>query len=125
MNLEPAGVAKLAWQGAGDKKAIDPVILEMTDLTLVADYFVIASGRTAVAVRAIADGVEELLAQHNLFPRGREGYEDGRWVLLDYGSVIVHIFLEQEREYYNLERLWRDAPRVEVESDVSGISENL
>jgi ribosome-associated protein len=125
MSLEPASIAKLAWQGAGEKKALDPVILEMKDLTLVADYFVIASGRTALAVRAITAGIEEILAQHNLFPRSREGYEDGHWILLDYGSVVVHVFLEKDREYYNLERLWRDAPRVEVENDVSGTGEDI
>jgi ribosome-associated protein len=124
MSFEPIEVAKLAWQGAAEKKALDPVLLQMHKLTIVADYFLIASGRTALSVRAIADGIVEKLAENQLFPQGREGYEEGRWILLDYGSVVVHVFSEQGREYYNLERLWRDAPRVEMD-DVSSTSENL
>ncbi|HOB22269.1 MAG TPA: ribosome silencing factor, partial [Bacillota bacterium] len=117
MKLEPVQVLQLAWQGAEDKKALDPVILEMKNLTLVADYFFIVSGRTDLAVRAIADGIMEKLAPY-IQPKGKEGYEEGRWILLDYGAVIVHVFLEQAREYYDLERLWADAPRVQLQENV-------
>jgi ribosome-associated protein len=126
MTLEPVQVVKLAWQGADEKKALSPVILDMKNLTIVADYFLIASGRTAIAVRAIAEGISDrLAADAQLLPKGREGYEDAHWILLDYGAVVVHVFLEQDREYYNLERLWADAPRVEMEADVSSVGENL
>ena len=94
------------------KKASDPVALDLQDLEAVSDYFLICSATNEVQVKAIAEGIEERLLEHGVKPWHVEGREGRRWVLLDYVDVVVHVFAEQEREYYDLERLWRDAPRV-------------
>ena len=90
------------------KKAANIVLLEVAHLTVVADCFVIASGRSANQVKALTHEVEDKMAELGLDARRREGYQEGRWIVLDYASVLVHIFHEQEREYYNIERLWMD-----------------
>jgi len=94
-----------------DKKALDPVVLDLRPITLVADFFVIGSGRSDVHRRAIADGLIEAFASRGLRPVGVEGYSDTRWILVDFGDVVAHIFAPEEREFYDLERLWGDAPR--------------
>lgn len=109
-------MARVAAQAALDKRGKDPVILDMHKVTLVADYFVITSAASTTQVRAIADGIEERLEEADVQVRHREGYDIGRWVLLDYGSVVVHIFNEVERTFYNLEHLWSDAVRVAIDS---------
>jgi ribosome-associated protein len=91
------------------------VILEVRDLIVITDYFVIASGATDRQVRTIADEVEKVLAGRDLKPVRREGEREGRWVLLDFVDVVVHVFVEEDRRYYELERLWKDAPRVRWE----------
>lgn len=98
---------------AAEKKAGDTVILEVGKVSLVADYFLIASGNTKTQVHAIADHIMENVKAEGYPLLHREGYNEGLWVLLDYGSVVVHIFQPQEREFYNLERLWSHAPVVE------------
>ncbi len=90
------------------KRAEDVVVLGVGHLTSIADYFVIASGRNALAVRALAEEVEEKLGAEGVETRRHEGMGEGRWVVLDYASVIVHIFHVEERQYYNIERLWMD-----------------
>ena len=91
-----------------------PVVLDMRALVDYTDYFLILSGESNVQVRAIADAVEEDLEKAGIAPWHVEGREDGRWVLLDYSDLVVHVFLEEAREFYDLERLWGDAPRVEI-----------
>ena len=91
-----------------DKRGEDVLVLSVGHLTSIADYFVIASGRNALAVRALAEEVEEKLAAEGADARRHEGMNEGRWVVLDYSSVIVHIFHMEERQYYNIERLWMD-----------------
>lgn len=98
---------------ADGKKASDIVVFDVSGLTPVADYFVICSGHSTLQVRAIADAVQEGLDRAGERLLHLEGYERGRWVLLDYGDVVVHVFLDEDREYYNIERLWADAPRLE------------
>ncbi|QUL99597.1 MAG: ribosome silencing factor [Candidatus Fermentithermobacillus carboniphilus] len=93
-------------------RAVDVVILEVKAITLIADYFVIASGTSQRHVKALADRAIE---ENTWKPIHVEGYELGYWVLLDYGDVVVHIFREAERSFYGLERLWGDAPRVDLE----------
>jgi len=85
----------------------------MRGLTVVTDYFVICSGQSVPQVRAITRGIEEALEQEGVRPQRREGVDSARWVLLDFGGVVVHVFHHADREYYDLERLWADAPRVE------------
>lgn len=84
----------------------------MRDVTLIADYFVIASGRNPVQVQALTEQVEERMAQEGVSLLHRNGGSRSHWTLLDYGDVVVHIFTEEERQYYNLERLWGDAVPV-------------
>jgi ribosome-associated protein len=97
---------------ASDRKASDILLLRTADLTTMADYFVICTGRSERQVQAIAGAIAEELRTDGLRPLGMEGWESGRWVLVDYGSVIVHVFVPEEREYYGLERLWAKATPV-------------
>lgn len=108
MQQQPRDVAIQIAKVLSDKKAQDIMMLEVGHLTVVADYFIIASGRASTQVKALCDEIEDKMDQMGIQSRRREGYAAARWVVLDYASVIVHIFHEQEREYYNLERLWMD-----------------
>ncbi|MBQ7883983.1 MAG: ribosome silencing factor [Phascolarctobacterium sp.] len=95
---------------ASDKKANDILLLNMEGLSPVTDYFVICSASNSMLVKAIADNIEDKLAEEEIFFLHKEGYSDGRWILMDYGDVVAHIFLEEDRDFYNLEQLWADAP---------------
>jgi ribosome-associated protein len=95
---------------ASDKKAADIVLLEIGGLTTLADYFVICSGASERQLGAIADGIVEGLREEGTRPIGREGGANAHWLLIDYGSVIVHVMAPPERDFYQLERLWADAP---------------
>ncbi len=105
---------KMAVTAAEDKKAIDPVVLKLVELTAFADYFVICSGSSSRQVQAIADEIEDQLRQQKVRPLNIEGYNNAEWILMDYGSTIVHVFSEKSRQFYDLERLWRDAERVDL-----------
>lgn len=89
-----------------EKKAIDILALHIGDKTIIADWFVVASGNSVTQVRALCDALEEKAEEMGLTIRRKEGYEDARWVVLDFGFVLVHIFHPEERAYYNIERLW-------------------
>ena len=97
-------------KAASDKKASDIVIMDMKELMSSTDTFVICSANTATQVRAIADNIEEEMDKAGVSFMHKEGYREGEWVLLDYGDVVAHIFRQESREYYALERLWGDAP---------------
>ena len=97
---------------ASDKKASDIVLLRTAEVTTMADYFVIASGRSDRQVQALSQAIVDELRDEGIKPIGVEGKASARWVLLDYGSVIVHLFAPEEREYYGLERLWSNATQV-------------
>jgi ribosome-associated protein len=108
-------LAFLAAEAAADKKAEDIVALDVSQLLVVTEYFVIATGRTNVQVRAIADEVENRLRiEGGEKPIGREGSGEDKWVLLDFGDLVVHVFQPQERDFYRLDKLWSDAPRLDV-----------
>ena len=111
--MEARRKALLAASAAEAKLAERVVILEVQEHTPVTDYFVIASGTNRIQIRAITEGIEEVLRTEGERPARVEGREGERWVLLDFGDVVVHLFAPLEREYYNLERLWGDAPIVE------------
>ncbi|MCH3960002.1 MAG: ribosome silencing factor [Selenomonas sp.] len=96
-------------KAASDKKARDIVIMDMKGISSSTDYFVVCSANTATQVRAIADNIEEELAKEGVAFNHKEGYREGEWVLLDFGDVIAHVFMQEAREYYALERLWGDA----------------
>ncbi|MFZ5591557.1 MAG: ribosome silencing factor [Bacillota bacterium] len=110
MTLSPQELAQSIVQAAESKKAYGFTVLDIGRVSIIADYFVICSGRSTIQVQAIAEEIiRQVEEKHGLVPR-REGLREGRWVLLDYGSVVAHVFLDEERLYYNLERLWGDAP---------------
>lgn len=113
--------AVLAASAASDKKAEDIIVIEVADLLVVTDYFVIATGRNDRQVKTIADEVEDQLRERaGIKPIGREGQDEGKWVLLDFGDLVIHVFQPEEREFYRLEKLWGDAPRVPLPEDVTG-----
>ena len=108
---------ELAWQiaiAADDKKAEDIVLLKVTDVSYLADYFVLITGFSPTQLRAIAESVEEQIEEkYNLSPVRVSGKKEGHWLVQDYEEVIVHTFLPEEREYYNLEAFWGHAERIE------------
>jgi len=97
---------------ADEKQAADPVALDVSGVLPFTDAFLLVSGRSERQVNAIADAVEERLLEHGAKRLRREGAGEGRWVLLDFGDLVVHVFHEEERTYYALERLWRDCPTI-------------
>jgi len=105
----------LCLKAALEKKAIDPVLLELKGTTSFTDYFLLCSGKSDRQVQAIAQGIEEALKNKGIRPLGREGIAGGRWILMDYEDVVVHIFLEPVRGVYDLEGLWIDAPRIDLQ----------
>jgi ribosome-associated protein len=109
-----------ALNAASDKKALDPVVLDLREIASFTDYFVITSGANARQVQAIADAVVEQLKKQGTRALRTEGYNTGEWVLVDYGDFIVHVFDSKARQFYDLERLWRDAVRVQLPADVAG-----
>lgn len=104
--------AQLCAEAAEDKKALNILILDLRGLTYITDYFVICSGSNTTQVGAIADNVAQVLAKAGIRPSHVEGESEASWVLMDYGDVVVHVFEEQARIYYSLEKLWGDAPRI-------------
>ena len=106
--------ALLCVRFALERKAYDLVVMEVGQLTSLADYFLICTGRSDTQVQAIAQSVEENLARLGIRPLSVEGYPHGQWVVMDYGDVVVHVFYEPVREFYDLERLWSRAPRVRL-----------
>ncbi len=121
MPLKSRDVALLAAAAARNKKALDVIILELGELTVIADYFVICSGESTTQVRAIAEFVEQEMARKGVTPIGREGIRFSHWVLLDYGDVIIHIFEKETRAYYGLEKLWMDARTIAYDEDTPGL----
>lgn len=105
-------IALLAKEAAEDKKAEDAVVLDLAKLSTIAHYFVITHGNSDRHVRAIARNIADTLEKKGIRLLHREGMEAGLWILLDYGSVIVHIFYRDIRGFYGLERLWGEAPRL-------------
>jgi ribosome-associated protein len=112
---ESLASAKAAVAAALDKKAVEPVLIDVCGRSSYADFIVVVSGRSDRQVDAIADGVCEALSARGRRPLGREGVRNGRWVLIDFGDVVVHVFYHPLREVFDLESLWIDAPRVKLQ----------
>lgn len=112
---DPREVALVAARAAADKQARDVVVLDMRDLLVITDYFVIASGNSDRQVKTLAEEIEKAAKARWLKPVRREGQQEARWVLLDFVDFVAHVFLQEEREFYDLERLWGDAPRLDWE----------
>jgi ribosome-associated protein len=105
-------MALLAAEAAEDKKANDIQVLDVRGLTVIADYFLICSGNSDTQVKAIARAIEDKLAEEGIHPQKVAGKQEARWILMDYADVIIHVFHEEERKYYELERLWADAEKI-------------
>lgn len=109
-------MARLAYHALDERKGEDIVMIDISDVSVMADYFIIANGSNENQVRALVDNVEEELGKTGYHVKQREGYGLGSWVLMDYGEIIVHVFDKENRLFYDLERIWRDGKRVEIEA---------
>jgi len=112
--LSPREVAMLAVDVLDSKNAKEIKVLKTEDLTVLANYFVICTATSTTHIKTLSDEVEKVLEANGEVARSKEGYRSGGWVLLDFGCVVVHLFLEEIREFYNLERLWGDAEEVQL-----------
>ena len=120
MTMQPRELAEKIATIADDKKGKDILLLNMEGISYMTDYFVITSASNTTLVRAIADAIEDQLAEEEIFCRRKEGYNGGRWILMDFGDAVVHVFLEEDRDFYNLEQLWADAASEEFKGSSDG-----
>ncbi|MBS7344491.1 MAG: ribosome silencing factor [Caryophanon sp.] len=111
-----SNLLNVVYKAADDKRAEDIVVLNMQGISLLADYFVICEGGSERQVQAIAREMQEKAREEGLEVKKVEGFDTGRWVLVDMGDVVAHVFHKDERTYYNLERLWGDAPQLNVDA---------
>ena len=107
----------LCLKAALEKKAQDPVLLELKGTSSITDYFLLCNGKSDRQVQAIAQAIEDELKKKGVRPLGQEGTAEGKWILIDYDDVVVHIFLEPVRQFYDLEGLWVDALRVDLQKE--------
>ncbi len=112
--MEPFEAAKLAVKALDEKQGADIRLLKTEELTVLADYFVLCTANSNTHVRTLYDEVDKRLSMAGMPPIRREGSRSANWLLLDFGSVIVHIFQKETREFYNLERLWDDAQEIDI-----------
>lgn len=105
---------RLAYQALDDKKGEDIQVIDISQVSILADYFIIANGNSESQVRALVDNVEEELGKAGYDMKQREGYGSGNWVLMDFGEIIVHVFDKENRLFYDLERIWRDGKHVDM-----------
>jgi len=111
--LTPAKIADLVVEALDNKKAKDITLLRTSEVTILADYFVICTANSTTHLKTLSDEVEKLLKENGEMPRRREGHRSGGWVLIDFACVVVHLFLQEMRDFYTLERLWSDAQVIE------------
>lgn len=112
--MEPLDLATAAAKILDSKKAMDLKVIGIHDISVLADYFVIATGTSNTHVKSLADEVEEKMTELGIEPQHTEGYRSNSWVLLDYASVIVHVFTPESRQFYDLDRLWQDGEEVKI-----------
>ncbi len=112
---ESKDMAKLAYAALEDKKGEDIRVIQIGDISVIADYLVIANGTNSSQVQALADSVEETLAKNGYEPKRIEGARNSSWILMDYGDVIVHVFSKEDRLFYDLERIWKDGKNITKE----------
>lgn len=113
--MDAKEMTKLAIEAMEDKKAEDITILDINEVSTIADYFIICSGSSRNQVQAICDNIDETLGRAGCVRKQTEGYESGNWILMDYGDIIIHVFDQQNRLYYDLERIWRDGKKMNVD----------
>lgn len=111
-------LARVAARAAADKKAEELIALDVSEHLVLTDVFLVASGANERQVRSIVDAVDEAMHREGVRPARKEGVTEGRWVLMDYGDIIVHVQHTEDREFYALERLWKDSPVVELPDDL-------
>ncbi len=114
--LSPLEIATIAAKALDDRKAKDLKVLKTAEQTILADYFVICNGTTSTHIKALVDEVDRKLSEAGEPPIRREGLRSDIWVLMDFGSVIVHVFTDEARKFYDLERLWSDAEEIDLSS---------
>ena len=119
--MTPKEMALTAAKALDEKKVGDIAAIEITEQTTLADYFVICTATSTTQVKALADECEKVMKERGEAPHHIEGHRGGTWVLLDFSSVVVHIFMDEARKFYDLERLWGDAKPVDLNGIVSGI----
>jgi ribosome-associated protein len=117
--LTPKEVALAAAKALDDKKGIDIRLLKITDISSLADYFLICTGSSNTHVKTLCDAVEEAMDQLGEPALRREGHRSGTWVLLDFGCLVLHVFTDETRKFYDLERLWNDATPVPLDTVIS------
>ncbi|MDO4743517.1 MAG: ribosome silencing factor [bacterium] len=111
--MEAKGILSLAATALNNKKAVDICAIEIGDLTIIADYFLMASATSSTHVRALADAVEEKLSENGIEPNHIEG-KSTDWILLDYGDVVVHVFGQKSKEFYSLDKMWSDGNIIDI-----------
>ena len=117
--LTPSEVAGFVVNALDNKKARDIKLLRTSEITILADYFVICTAGSTTQLKTLSDEVEKVLEENGENPLRREGHRSGGWVLIDFGCVVVHLFLQEERDFYTLERLWGDAEDVDISSMIA------
>lgn len=110
--MDSKQIAKIAFDALEDKKGVNIKIIDISNISILADYFIIAGGTNENQVKALADNVEEELANVDVTPKQIEGYNNANWILMDYQDVIIHIFNEQDRLFFDLERIWSDGNEI-------------
>lgn len=113
--IESKEMAKLAIEALEDKKAEDIRLIDIAEISVLGDYFLIASGTNRSQIQALADNVQEKLGRAGAHVKQVEGYDSANWILMDFGDIIVHVFDKENRLFYNLERIWRDGKLIEKE----------
>ena len=111
-------IKRTAVAALQDKKGEDIRVIDISGVTVIADYFIIASGNSSTQTRTLAEEVEYQMSQAGVEPNRKEGYNGSNWVILDYGDIVVHIFYKETRDYYQLERLWADGEKIDIEEYV-------
>ena len=112
--MEAKEMAKLAIQALEDKKAEDVKVIDISNISTIADYFIIASGKNRSQIQAMCDNVDETLGRAGISMKQTEGYKNANWILMDYGDIIVHLFDTENRLFYDLERIWRDGKEMDM-----------
>ena len=112
--LEQKKMIEIIIKALDSKRAEDIRLIGIKDLTIVADYFIIANGTSSTQTKALADEVEFQLKQQGTEPIRTEGYQGANWIVLDYGNIVVHVFYKETRDFYNLERLWQDGEQIDI-----------
>ncbi len=108
-------MVQLAYHALEEKKGEDITVIEIKDISIIADYFIIANGTNASQVDALVSSVSEVLGKNGYEPKRIEGIRSASWILMDYGDVVVHVFSKEDRLFYNLERIWRDGKTISKE----------